>query len=35
VDVAILRDFHDGLAGSGSLPLGLAEQAILEPLAAG
>jgi uncharacterized protein (DUF885 family) len=32
VDVAILRDFHDRLTGSGSLPLGLAAQAVLEPL---
>jgi uncharacterized protein (DUF885 family) len=32
--IAVLRDFHDDLASSGSLPLGLAERAILEPLAA-
>jgi uncharacterized protein (DUF885 family) len=29
VDVAILREFHDRLAGSGRLPLGLAERALL------
>jgi uncharacterized protein (DUF885 family) len=29
VDVAILRDFHDRLAGSGKLPLGLAERAVM------
>jgi len=30
VDVAVLRDFHDRLAGSGRLPLGLAERAVME-----
>ncbi|HET7677872.1 MAG TPA: DUF885 domain-containing protein [Candidatus Limnocylindrales bacterium] len=34
VDAAVLRDFHDRLAGSGALPLGLAERALMEPLAA-
>jgi uncharacterized protein (DUF885 family) len=29
VDVAVLRDFHDRLAGSGRLPLGLAERAVM------
>ncbi|HEY7599101.1 MAG TPA: DUF885 domain-containing protein [Candidatus Limnocylindrales bacterium] len=29
VDVAVLREFHDRLAGSGRLPLGLAERALL------
>ena len=29
VDVSVLRDFHDRLAGSGRLPLGLAERALL------
>jgi uncharacterized protein (DUF885 family) len=29
VDVSVLRDFHDQLAGSGRLPLGLAERAVL------
>lgn len=29
VDIAVLRDFHDRLAGSGRLPLGLAERAVL------
>ena len=29
LDVAVLRDFHDRLAGSGRLPLGLAERALL------
>jgi uncharacterized protein (DUF885 family) len=29
VDVALLREFHDRLAGSGRLPLGLAERAVL------
>jgi uncharacterized protein (DUF885 family) len=29
VDVAVLREFHDQLAGSGRLPLGLAERAVL------
>jgi uncharacterized protein (DUF885 family) len=29
--VAVLRDFHDRLAASGSLPLGLAERALLGP----
>jgi uncharacterized protein (DUF885 family) len=29
VDVALLRDFHDRLASSGRLPLGLAEEALL------
>ena len=28
---AVLREFHDRLAASGSLPLGLAERAMLEP----
>ena len=28
VDVAVLRDFHDRLGGSGRLPLGLAERAV-------
>lgn len=28
VDTAVLRDFHDRLAGSGRLPLGLAEKAL-------
>lgn len=27
--VAVLREFHDALAGSGSLPLGLAEEAVM------
>lgn len=30
IDVAVLRDFHDQLAGSGRLPLGLAERAVLD-----
>jgi uncharacterized protein (DUF885 family) len=30
VDVAVLRDFHDRLAGSGRLPLGLAERAVMD-----
>ncbi|CAN5834092.1 hypothetical protein BH24CHL6_BH24CHL6_17220 [soil metagenome] len=30
VDVAVLREFHDRLAGSGRLPLGLAERAVME-----
>jgi uncharacterized protein (DUF885 family) len=29
VDVAVLREFHDRLAGSGRLPLGLAERAVM------
>jgi uncharacterized protein (DUF885 family) len=29
VPTEVLRDFHDRLAGSGKLPLGLAEQALL------
>lgn len=29
VPVAVLRDFHDRIASSGSLPLGLAERAVL------
>ncbi|CAN5593557.1 hypothetical protein BH23CHL7_BH23CHL7_20150 [soil metagenome] len=29
VDVAVLRDFHNRLAGSGRLPLGLAERAVM------
>ena len=29
LDVAVLREFHDRLAGSGRLPLGLAERALL------
>ncbi len=29
-DVAVLREFHDRLCGSGSLPLGLAERAVLD-----
>ncbi len=29
VPIEILRDFHDRLAGSGKLPIGLAEQAVL------
>jgi uncharacterized protein (DUF885 family) len=33
VDVAVLRDFHDRLAGSGRLPLGLAERAVMDGLA--
>ncbi|HUG48460.1 MAG TPA: DUF885 domain-containing protein [Candidatus Limnocylindria bacterium] len=33
VDVAVLREFHDRLAGSGRLPLGLAERAVMEPAA--
>lgn len=32
VPVEIMRDFHDRLAGSGRLPLGLAERALMEPL---
>ena len=28
--VAVLREFHDRLAESGSLPLGLAERAVLD-----
>ncbi len=32
VPVGILREFHDAIAHSGSLPLGLAERAVLEPL---
>lgn len=36
VDVAVLRSFHDALARSGSLPLGLAERAVIgTPVAAG
>jgi uncharacterized protein (DUF885 family) len=31
--IELLRDFHDRLAASGSLPLGLAERAVLGPLA--
>jgi uncharacterized protein (DUF885 family) len=27
--VDVLRDFHDTLAGSGKMPLGLAEQALM------
>ncbi len=30
VPIEVLRDFHDRLAGSGKLPLGLAEQALLD-----
>ena len=33
--VAVLRDFHDSLAAGGSLPLGLAEKALLGSGAAG
>ena len=33
VDVAVLREFHDRLAGSGRLPLGLAERAVLQQAA--
>ncbi len=29
VDVAIMREFHDRLAASGRLPLGLAERAVM------
>jgi uncharacterized protein (DUF885 family) len=29
VDVALIRDFHDAIAASGRLPLGLAERAVL------
>jgi uncharacterized protein (DUF885 family) len=29
VEVDVLRDFHDSIASSGSLPLGLAERAVL------
>jgi uncharacterized protein (DUF885 family) len=29
LDVAVLREFHDRLAGSGRLPLGLAERAVM------
>lgn len=32
VDVAVLRDFHDRIAASGRLPLGLAERAVLSTL---
>lgn len=34
VPVAFLREFHDTIACSGSLPLGLAERAVLDPLPA-
>jgi uncharacterized protein (DUF885 family) len=30
LEVAVLRDFHDQLAGSGRLPLGLAERVVLD-----
>ncbi len=30
IDVAVLREFHDTLAGSGRLPLGLAERAVMD-----
>ena len=33
VDAGVLRDFHDRLAGSGRLPLGLAERAVMEGVA--
>jgi uncharacterized protein (DUF885 family) len=34
VPVDVIRDFHDALAGSGSLPLGLAERAVMQTLPA-
>ena len=34
VPVEVLRDFHDGIASSGSLPLGLARRAVLGPVGA-
>jgi uncharacterized protein (DUF885 family) len=33
VPVAVLRDFHDALTSSGSLPLGLADRAVMATLA--
>ena len=33
--IEVLRDFHDAIASSGSLPLGLAERAVMESLPAG
>jgi len=35
VPVAIIRDFHDAIASAGSLPLGLAERAVMETLPSG
>jgi hypothetical protein len=32
VPVEVLRGFHDGITSSGSLPLGLARRAVLEPV---
>jgi uncharacterized protein (DUF885 family) len=34
-DVSVLRDFHDRLTTSGSLPLGLAEEALMSGLRSG
>jgi uncharacterized protein (DUF885 family) len=34
VPVAVMRDFHDRLAGSGRLPLGLAERDLMSPVVA-
>lgn len=35
LDAAVLREFHDALATSGALPLGLAERAVMNEVAAG
>jgi uncharacterized protein (DUF885 family) len=32
VPVAVLRDFHDAITSSGSLPLGLADRAVMATL---
>jgi uncharacterized protein (DUF885 family) len=32
IPVDVLRDFHDGLCGSGRLPVGLAEQAVMSTI---
>jgi uncharacterized protein (DUF885 family) len=34
VPIEVLRDFHDGITSSGSLPLGLARRAVLGPVGA-
>lgn len=34
LDASVLREFHDALATSGALPLGLAERAVMESVAA-
>ena len=34
IPVEVLRDFHDTLAGSGKMPLGLAEQALMSKVPA-